>query len=98
MKDVIWRTIELMMEVYPSIPPEAAKAVDMKAREEFGGQRLEIPKKFHATRGPGRSTIPRATAEAVIRDVLAEPDTSTDVITRRHGISRSSLYRLLKRS
>jgi hypothetical protein len=87
----------MAMRACPSFTVEAARIVEVEVRAEWGGQRVEIPKKYHAIRGPGRSVIPPATAQAVIRDVLAEPKTSTEELTRRHGVSRASLYRLLKR-
>jgi transcriptional regulator of acetoin/glycerol metabolism len=96
--DVIWRTLELAMRACPSLSVESARVVELEVRAEFAGQRTEIWKSpYSAERGPGRSAIPAAIANAVIRDILAEPKTSTDDLARRHGIHRATIYRLMKR-
>jgi hypothetical protein len=96
--DVIWRTLELAMQACPTLTVEIARTVERQSRVEFGGERVAVPKTaYHAERGPGRSSIPEATARAVLLSVMTEPSVSTEELTKRHGVSRASIYRLMKR-
>jgi hypothetical protein len=96
--DVIWRTLELAMQACPTLTVELARTVEIQSRAEFGGERVVVAKTaYHVDRGPGRAQIPEATARAVLRDVMAEPNTTTEELTKRHGVSRASIYRLMKR-
>lgn len=96
--DVIWRTLELAMQACPALSVESARVVELEVRAEFGGERLWIQKQpCNPERRNGPPPMPADKARNVLRDVLAEPKTSTAELTRRHGVSRSSLYRLLKR-
>lgn len=96
--DVIWRTIELVIQYCPDFPTEAARIVEMQARAEFGGERLWIAKQpFHPKRRNGPAPLPEEKVREVIRDAIAEPTLTTDQLTKRHGVSRATLYRLLKR-
>ena len=68
---------------------DAAVALTIGAgiRAEYGGMRVRIPKrKKHLT--------PSARAQAFADGVSPMP---TEEITVKHGISRSTLYRLMKR-
>lgn len=96
--DVIWRTLELAMRACPAFSVESARVVELQVRAEFGGERPWIAKQpCNPERRTGPAPMPADKAHQVLRDVLAEPNTSTAELTRRHGVSRASLYRLLKR-
>ena len=94
--DVIWRTLELAMLACPAFTVEAARAVETSSRAEFGGERVAVPKTpYHPGRKAGRASVPRETSQALYRDALT--NVSTDELVRRHGLSRSTIYRLMKR-
>jgi transcriptional regulator GlxA family with amidase domain len=96
--DVIWRTLELAMRACPALSVESARGVELTVRAEFEGERVWIAKQpFHPDRRSGPPSISLDKAREVLRDVIAEPHTTTEELTRRHGVSRASLYRLLKR-
>lgn len=61
----------------------------------LGGERVIIPKTTRGQGQNGRPAIPADVKEAAYRDALGSEPTET--ITSRHGISRASLYRLVKR-
>jgi hypothetical protein len=97
-RDAVWLTLEWAMRVCPAMTVELARAAELGVRAEIGGERLWIQKQpFHPERRNGPPPMPADKAHKVLRDVLDEPHTSTAELTRRHGVSRSSLYRLLKR-
>ena len=71
----------------PDVPESVIRDVEAAVRAEYGGLRVRIPKrKKHPT---------PAQRKAVVRD--ARSTDSDEEITRRHGVSRASLYRYLKR-
>lgn len=66
---------------------DAAHLIENRIREQYGGLRVRIPKrKKHPT------PLER-------EQILADGMTSmtTDEVTGKHGISRATLYRLMKR-
>jgi len=69
------------------LDPEAARVIETKVRADFGGQRVRIPKKKkHLT----EEAKARAFEDGVSNMPIKE-------VTEKHGISRRTLYRLLKR-
>lgn len=96
--DVVWHTLELAMRACPALSVESARVVELEVRAQFGGERLWIQKQpCHPERRHGAPAIAPDKARAVLRDVMAEPSTSTEELTRRHGVSRASIYRLMKK-
>lgn len=67
------------------LPEEAAQIIEQTVRSEYGGQRVFIPK-----RKKGEHARRQAFADAV-------SNLPTKEVTERHGISRATLYRMLKR-
>jgi hypothetical protein len=68
------------------LPTEVAREVEAKVRSDYGGLRVRIPKrKKHPSE--------RQRAKA-FEDGLS--GMSTEEVTAKHGISRSTLYRLMK--
>ena len=69
------------------LPAEAAQLIEQTVRTEYGGQRVFIPKRKK-----------RASEEAR-RQLFADAVSNlpTKVVTEKHGISRATLYRMLKR-
>jgi Mor family transcriptional regulator len=70
-----------------SITEELWLTVEREIRDEYGGQEYYI--------GTREKKTPDELAEKVMKDVLT--DMSTKEITKRHGISRATMYRLMKR-
>jgi hypothetical protein len=94
--DVIWRTLELAMQSCPSLSQESARAIEAAARSEFAGTRVWIAEQpFHPERAAGRKSVPREVANALYQDALT--NTPTAELVKRHGLSRATIYRLMKR-
>jgi transcriptional regulator of acetoin/glycerol metabolism len=94
--DVIWRTLELAMQSCPSLSSETARAVETAARAEFAGTRVWIAEQpFHPERSAGRKSVSREAAAALYQDALT--NTSTADLVKKHGLSRATIYRLMKR-
>lgn len=65
---------------------DAARLIEAKVRLEFGGLRVRIPKKRKHPNARQR--------EEAFSDGLT--GMSTEEVTAKHGISRATLYRLMK--
>lgn len=80
--------------VKPGFTEEMSEEALIQILAALGGEQVILPK---TTQGrAGRPAIAPEVHAAVVRDALGnEP---TDRITARHGISRSTLYRLMKRN
>ncbi len=64
-----------------------AHIIESRIREEYGGLRVRIPKRAKHVRGEERQKI--------LADGLT--DMTNEQVTGKHGISRATLYRLMKR-
>lgn len=84
--DIIRWVIDRMLAHDDSITQELALTVEREARIEWGGDTVYIGKTCAAD-------VPDA--QAVLQDYVQ--NTPVREITRRHGISRAALYRLVKR-
>ena len=92
--DIIRDVIRRMMAHEASITEELALVVERECRAEWGGQRIEyVPRTVDLVRG--RPPAPADAQQAAYIEALN--GAPTDEITRRHGISRATLYRLIKR-
>lgn len=81
--------IELIMRACEAqgLDPDAARLIEAKIRDEYGGLRVRIPKrKKHATEERRNS--------AYTDGLSGMP---TEAIKEKHGISRATLYRLMKK-
>ena len=82
--------VEIIIKMAQSegLPAEAAHLIEQAIRTNYGGLRIRIPK-----RKKHPSTEQRS-------QVYADGLTSmrTEDITEKHGISRATLYRLMKRA
>lgn len=94
--DVIWRTLELAMRECPALKAEIARAVEREARAEFGGLDVKIAKHpYHPERRAGRVSVPAEVTAALYADALTSM--STEQLVKKHGLSRATIYRLMKR-
>jgi Mor family transcriptional regulator len=84
MFDAVAALIEMVRREIPDISKESSSRLELAIRSEFGGDALYIAK-----RNPG------ARDERVCRDFNGR---NRDEVCRRHGISRSTFYEILKRS
>lgn len=98
-RDPIVRTIEIMRSLVPSITEEQALMCERAARAEWGGQRVDyIAKTCAADKAERRALQGRtatATEQAVVSAYLSNKPIG--VIVQEHGISRRTLYRMVKR-
>lgn len=98
-RDVICRVIDIMRSLAPSITEEQAQLCERAARAEWGGQRVDYIAKTCSTdrdqRRQMQGRTPATVQVAAVADYLA--DKPIDTIVRDHGISRRTLYRMVKR-
>jgi transcriptional regulator of acetoin/glycerol metabolism len=91
--DIIETLLAMVRAEFPQCTESQAQHLDERIRAQWGGQRLHIAKTRH--RKPGNQAKPAETLQRAYTDALgSEP---TKVITTRHGISRATLYRLMKK-
>jgi hypothetical protein len=64
-----------------------AHIIESRIREEYGGLRVRIPKRAKKARA--------AAHQKIVADGLT--DMPNEELTGKHGISRATLYRLMKR-
>ncbi len=84
--DIVQELLQRVRAVVPELSTEAACAIEADIRSAYGGQRLRINKRGKDLQGEKR--------EAAYRDGLT--GAPTEEITSKHGISRRTLYRLMK--
>lgn len=91
--DVIQFLLAMVRAEFPACTDRQAEHMDERTRAVWGGQRVHIAKARH--RRAGNQAKPPDVLQRAYADAMgAEPN---DVITRRHGISRATLYRLVKK-
>lgn len=83
MTDIVDFILVTVQEVDKDFTVEQAKKVEQVVRTRFGGDRCYI-----------KQTCKRPEKEKLIQDYLAMP---VNQAARRNGISRSTLYRMLKK-
>lgn len=95
-KDIIRWVIDCMLAHDDSITQELALTVEREARAEWGGRSVDYIRKAcdHDRRGGRRPLPPDAARTAYEAGLSAAP---TDRVLQDHGISRATLYRMLKR-
>jgi hypothetical protein len=93
-KDIIRWVIDRMMAHDDSITQELALTVEREARIEWGGKSIEyIPKE--CDRRAGRRALPPDVERAAYQAGIS--NMPTEQVTQQYGISRATLYRLMKR-
>lgn len=85
--DIVQEVLQRVLAVSPSLSLEAARQIEAEVRAEFGGLRVRIPKR--------KKHLTAAQRAAAFRDGLS--DAPTEEVAARQGISRATLYRLMKR-
>ena len=84
------------MQLCPGISEATARHGEAIVRAELVGLRSPIAKTpWHPDRTAGRKSVPRETSAALYSDALTSM--STDELVRKHGLSRATIYRLMKR-
>lgn len=97
--DIIRWVIECMMRHDDSITQELALTVERESRIEWGGQRIDYIAKTCDAQRTGRAGRPQIAPDVARRahaDALSSAEPTGELISR-HGISRATFYRLLKR-
>lgn len=86
--DIVLLVLQRVRAVNPGLTDEQAHQIELAIKAEFGGQRVRIPK---------RKKHPSAEQRRAVFDEAINSEESDADITSRHGISRRSLYRYVKR-
>lgn len=86
--DIVAETLRRARELNPGLTEDQARQVELGIKADYGGQRVRIPKrKKHPSPEQRR---------AVFDEAINSAESDID-ISSRHGISRRSLYRYVKR-
>lgn len=95
-RDIIKWILDRLLAHDDSITQELILTVEREARAEFGGQRIDyIPKMPASDRAAGRRPLdPEARRAAFEAGTSSAP---TPQVLQTTGVSRATLYRLLKR-
>lgn len=93
-RDIIKWIIERMMAHDDSITQELALAVEREARAEWGGQRIDYIARNADRKAARRPLDPEARQAAFQAATTSAP---TREVLQTTGVSRATLYRLLKR-
>ena len=93
--DIIRWVIDCMMRHDDSITQELALTVERECRAEWGGQRIEYIAATVEGKA-GRPAIDPAVQQRAYQDALSSAD-PLETVASRHGISRATLYRALKK-
>lgn len=91
--DLIRDLLDKVLAAVPSFTREMASELEQQIRAEWGGEEIYVGKTTTGRRG--RPSIPIAVQQKAYID--GKTDVPTADLTRKHGISRSTLYRLMKR-
>lgn len=96
--DIVASVIDAMVRAYPSYPAEIALRVEVQIRADWGGVKVGTVAKSVAVAGQPRKAGRPPIAPDVRRGAFADglTDLPTEVICNRRGISRASMYRLMK--
>lgn len=86
--DIVVVILRQVIQMAPQFSEALARQIEQGIKAEYGGRRVRIPKdKKHAT---------EQARTQVFQDIVGTT-LSNDEIQRKHGISRSTLYRYVKR-
>lgn len=85
--DLVHEMLRIVRTHLPDCSDASALAIEADVRSEFGGRRHYVDKK---------KWISEERRQVIFQDGLST-DSNEDIM-KRHGISRASLYRLMKRS
>jgi len=84
--DIVTILLQKVIAMAPGFSAALAAQVEAQVRDEFGGQRLFIPK--------GRKRLTPEQRAAVFQDGLSNVD--DQAIVEKHKISQRTLYRIMK--
>lgn len=85
--DIVLAILGRIMDLAPGLSTSIAKQVEAEIRQRFGGARVFVPKR--------KKRLSAEQKERAYKDGLSNKP--TDEVVAAHKISRSSLYRLMKR-
>lgn len=86
--DIVLVVLQRVRAVNPGLTDEQAHQIELAIKAEFGGQRVRIPKRK-------KHPSPEQRRAVMSSSLSVLPMASSN--TARHGISRRSLYRYVKR-
>lgn len=89
--DIVLVILDLVRKTAPAVTHEQSRDIEQAVRVKYGGIRVRIAKrKTHKTPEQREQIVTSALSESLA-------NVSTDKIAESNGISRRTLYRLLKR-
>jgi hypothetical protein len=87
--DLLLVVIAHVRQAAPQVTDEQAQAIEASAREALGGLRVRIAKR--------RKHPTPAQRSAIAAEATTNPTATDAELTQRHGVSRATLYRYIKR-
>lgn len=93
-KDIIKWAVDWMLANEQAITEELAFRFEREARQEWGGKAIEYIPKACDRKTARRPLSPEAQRAAFADGASSRP---TPEVLQQHGISRATLYRLLKK-
>lgn len=90
--DIVEFLLAMVRAEFPQCTDAQAIALDERARAVWGGERVRVRKT--TGRAAGRRPLTDEQRQQVITDGMSSAP--TEDVLRKHGISRASLYRMLK--
>lgn len=86
MTDIVDEILVKVQEIDDGLTPEKALKIETAIRKAYGGSRVYVRQASKVEQ--------QKIAEKVTRDYL---DGSVEQVTSKHGISRATMYRMIKR-
>lgn len=84
--DIVELVLQKVIAMAPGFSAALARQIEMEVKAEHGGKRVFVPK--------GAKRLTPEQREALFKDGLTSM--STEEITQKHKISRSTMYRAMK--
>lgn len=93
--DIVIAMIREFLDLGLGITSEQAAAIERRLKERYGDRRIRVKKKLQLSESRINGVgLPDSVRVQVYRDGLT--NMSNEEITRKHGVSRSTIYRWMK--
>jgi DNA invertase Pin-like site-specific DNA recombinase len=94
--DIVIAMIREVLDLGLGLTTEQAATIERRLKERYGDRRIRVKKKlqFSESRSNGVG-LPDSVRAQVYRDGLT--NMSNEEITRKHGVSRATIYRWMKK-
>lgn len=93
--DIVIAMIREVLELGVGITTDQAAAIERRLKERYGDRRIRVKKKLQLSEARINGVgLPDSVRAQVYRDGLT--NMSNEEITRKHGVSRATIYRWMK--